>query len=550
MDKNFNSEKRKSLNFLLNKKYKHKIVIILSILCFLYFCPGIIYSEEKKTLPPKYKKWLDEEVVYIITPKEREIFLKLESDEMRDKFIEEFWRQRDPTSGTPKNEFKEEHYRRIDYANKWFGRHASRPGWMTDQGRIYIILGEPIERKRFDAEQEVYPCELWFYSGDVRLGLEPFFYILFYRRFGAGEYKLYSPTVDGRERLIKDEILLTEPVLTKLKRDFDPLHKIDYDLYLASLSLIPQPGGKIKSPMESDKLLANIPLYPHKLIKDEYVDEFLKTEGKVEVDYSVNLISGTLQTEMIEDEKGNYFLHYSFSPKSLSLISYEDKYSAHWRVNGTIKTQDGKTTYQIDEESSIELTKKDIKIARTHPFSYESFLPLSPGKYILNILFQNTVSKEFVPFERVILIEDKEERINNLVLGYDIKKDTEKDVKKPFKIDNQRIYPSIENLFSEKDKLIIFTQLRKKEGYEENLKLVLKINKSDEALWRKDLEIWDTPSLLNVFESLSLEKFSPGKYTIIVTFFKKEKVIDSKEEEFSIQKERVPRQWIISKIWK
>lgn len=101
-----------------------------------------------------------------------------------------------------------------------------------------------------------------------------------------------------------------------------------------------------------------------------------------------------------------------------------------------------------------------------------------------------------------------------------------------------------------KDKLIIFTQIKKKEGYEENLKLVLKINKSEEILWRKEINVWDTPSLLNIFEPLSLEKFSPGKYKINVSLIKGENQIDSEEEEFSIQKAAIPRQWILSKIWK
>ncbi|MEW6456363.1 MAG: GWxTD domain-containing protein [Acidobacteriota bacterium] len=393
-------------------------LLIAMILNFIYFSSEIFYSLEKPELPPKYKKWLDEEVVYIITPKEREMFLKIESDELRDKFIEEFWKQRDPTPGTPKNELKEEHYRRIEYANKWFGRHSSKPGWMTDQGRIYIILGEPISRQNFSGEFQIYPCELWFYQGNVSQGLEPFFYILFYRKHGVGDYQIYSPSIDGPESLITfrkegRRFGIFKSTTGEEARDTDSiktLSNISYELAQASLSLIP--GGSINPPVESDKLLGKVNISPHKLIKDEYAEEFLVKVGKVEVDYSVNLISGTLQTEVIQDNDGNYFLHYSFSPKPLSLIHYEDKYSANWRINGTVKTPDGKTTYQIDEESPIELTKKDIKVARAHPFSYESFLPISPGRYIINILFQNTVSKEFVPFERVILIEDKEERIN------------------------------------------------------------------------------------------------------------------------------------------
>ncbi|GAH08731.1 unnamed protein product, partial [marine sediment metagenome] len=96
-----------------------------------------------KDLPPSYRKWLEEEVVYIITPKEKEVFLQLEGDRERDMFVDAFWKVRDPEPSTPKNEFREEHYGRINYANLWFGRGTPTQGWRTDMGRIHIILGEP-----------------------------------------------------------------------------------------------------------------------------------------------------------------------------------------------------------------------------------------------------------------------------------------------------------------------------------------------------------------------------------------------------------------------
>ncbi len=95
----------------------------------------------KQELSGTYKKWLNQDVVYIITPEEKAAFKALSNDEERDQFIEQFWLRRDPTPDTPENEFKEEHYRRIAYANEHFA--AGIPGWKTDRGRIYIIWGPP-----------------------------------------------------------------------------------------------------------------------------------------------------------------------------------------------------------------------------------------------------------------------------------------------------------------------------------------------------------------------------------------------------------------------
>ena len=94
-----------------------------------------LYGQGKAVagLPEQYKKWLDEEVIYIITPKEREVFLKLQTDKEREIFIEAFWKQRDPTPGTPANEFREEHYRRVQHATRFYGRSAPVPGWRTDR---------------------------------------------------------------------------------------------------------------------------------------------------------------------------------------------------------------------------------------------------------------------------------------------------------------------------------------------------------------------------------------------------------------------------------
>jgi GWxTD domain-containing protein len=97
------------------------------------------------TIPAPWMKWLNEDVVYIVTDSERIAFRKLTTDQEREQFVENFWLSRDPTPGTPANEFKEEHYRRIAYANEHYSWRSGLPGWKTDRGRIYITYGPPDE---------------------------------------------------------------------------------------------------------------------------------------------------------------------------------------------------------------------------------------------------------------------------------------------------------------------------------------------------------------------------------------------------------------------
>jgi GWxTD domain-containing protein len=114
-----------------------------------------------------FQKWLNEDVAYIITLDERRVFLALRTDEERDQFIERFWARRDPTPDTAENEFKEEHYRRIAYANEHFA--SSVPGWRTDRGRIYIVYGPPDEID--DHRGASLPRQAWLYRHIEGLGV-------------------------------------------------------------------------------------------------------------------------------------------------------------------------------------------------------------------------------------------------------------------------------------------------------------------------------------------------------------------------------------------
>ena len=98
-----------------------------------------------KELDAQYKQWLNEDVVYIISPEERTAFLQLSTSEEREQFIEQFWLRRSSNPDLPENDFKEEHYRRIAYANENFA--SGIPGWKTDRGRIYITYGPPDEKE-------------------------------------------------------------------------------------------------------------------------------------------------------------------------------------------------------------------------------------------------------------------------------------------------------------------------------------------------------------------------------------------------------------------
>jgi TonB family protein len=152
-------------------------------------------TESADTSP--YGKWLNEDVLYIITDRERAEYKKLTTDGERDQFIEHFWLVRDPTPGTPENELKEEHYRRIAFANEHFAS-ANLPGWKTDRGRIYIPWGPPDEIDAHSGDGSVFPYEMWRYRSIEGLGQNVDFGFTDLAR--NGEYRLTLDPFFGRRR--------------------------------------------------------------------------------------------------------------------------------------------------------------------------------------------------------------------------------------------------------------------------------------------------------------------------------------------------------------
>src|SRR5205085_1346326 len=184
----------------------------------------------RKELETPYRKWLNEDVVYIITDEEKQAFKRLQTDEERQQFIEQFWLRRDPTPDTAENEFKEEHYRRIAYANE---RYASGiPGWKSDRGRIYITFGPPTEIESHPSggtyerpyeegggSTSTYPFEKWRYRYIEGIGNDV--NIEFVDTTMSGEYRM---TMDPSE---KDALLYVPNAGLTLSEQMGMANKTD-----------------------------------------------------------------------------------------------------------------------------------------------------------------------------------------------------------------------------------------------------------------------------------------------------------------------------------
>ena len=530
----------------MHKKFS---VLFLFFLVVFFLCGEV--GAKKTDLPERYKIWLEEEVVYIMSPIEKEVFLKLKTDRERDLFIEAFWKHRDPTPGTPENEFKKEHYSRIRYVNHFFGRQAPRPGWRTDRGRMYIILGEPNDIQRFEGKTQVYPTEIWFYQGKTNLGLPPGFNIVFFKERGIGEYKLYSPLQDGPQALMTSNF--GDPL--DYLGAFEQLRELEPDLAEVSLNLIPGErslaGGR--PTMSSDILIQRIETTPVRQMKEKYAKKFLEYKDSVGVEYSTNYIDSDSLIKIVKDPSGIYFVNYAVEPETLSVNLYEKKYYTTLKLNGKVSDMQGKTIYQFEKNISLEFNEEQMKQISHRPFSILDMFPLIPGNFRMSILLKNEISKEFTSVERDILIPSEGDalQMTSLFLGYKMKENkTSQSRLRPFQIGKQQIYFQANRVFLREDDLIVAFQIH---GLDQALRgrgeLRYVIFKDGKDFYTIAKKINEYSSMPNFVENFSLKEFLPAHYRIRVSLF-----IDGQEvlfdtEEFDVTHvASIARPWIYTKF--
>lgn len=526
----------------------------LSIACFIIIAAIILYGNEKKKpedLPPVYKKWLNEEVVYIITPKEKEVFLQLQTDRERELFIEAFWNQRDTLFGKPKGASKREHYIRINYVNHFFGRGTPKPGWKTDRGRTYIIMGEPNDIQKFEGRSQIYPTEIWFYQGKTDLGLPPGFNLVFYQENFTGEYKLYSPTEDGPQALLTSYYGDPMDYLAAYQqlREFEP------SLADVSLSLIPGEGNVYtgRPSLSSDLLIQRVETVPVRQMKDIYAQKFLEYKDIVEVEYSTNYIESDSSVKVIKDPSGIYFVHYAIEPERLSVESYENKYFTTLKVNGTVSNMDDKIIYQFGKDFSIDFDAERLKTVSRKPLSLRDMFPLIPGNYKLSILVKNEASKEFTSLERTLLIPREEDglQMTSLILGYDIRKNENQPVGlRPFQVGDNQIYVLANKIFVRQDTLVAVFQIHgMDQSLQEKGEIKYTFFKGQEEFRSSVKKISEYPDLPNFLEQIPLRDFAPDNYRIQVSLLVDGREVLYESEYFDITyAEAIVRPWIFSKV--
>lgn len=508
-------------------------------------------ARQRNDLPAAHKKWLEEEVVYIITPVEKEVFLKLSTDRERDMFIEAFWKHRDPIPGTPENEFKNEHFRRLSYANQFFGRDTPRSGWRTDRGRVYIILGEPNEVQRSEGKTETYPTEVWFYQGKTDIGLPPGFYVVFFRPGNVGEYRLYSPSLDGPQALMTS--YLGDPV------DYVAAYKAlkEHDELLAevSMSLIPGETSTVlrRPSLSSDLLIQRVETTPQRTVEEKYARKFLEYKDIVEVEYSANYIDSDGLVKLIKDPTGLYFVHFCVEPETLSVGESDRKYYTTLKMNGSVTTPEGKLIHQFDRSMTMNFDRDQLAGISRQPLSIHEMFPLIAGEYRFSVLVKNEVSKEFTSFATNLTVPGEEPalQMTSPILAYKVVPvEPGQDGLKPFRFSRCQVYAQPNRAFLKKDTLGVVFQvhgLGPEVRERAELRFVFLRDDSEfRVLTRKPAQY---PGLPDVLEEVPLADFPPAHYNLRVSLTVDGREVVSSKDEFDITHlTAISRPWAYSKI--
>ena len=528
---------------------------ILNTFFVAFFILQPAFSGPQVQKADKYAKWIKEEVSYIITKTERDVFAKLESDRDRDLFIEEFWKQRDPTPGTPRNEFKDEHFRRIEFANKVFARGTPFQGWRTERGRIYIVLGPPADVQKI-LSSDAYPMEIWYYSGNPAYGLYSTFRLLFYQKGGGSDYALYNPIGDSPKDLVGN------PRMIKNNGSF-PMDWDEWDIgaYMvlkdlvsfeaadASISLIPGLSG-FQNRIQSSMLLSEVQNYPQKKVNDAYALDILNHKPSVEVSYSVHFMGNQNAMSLLQDPAGRFFLNYIIVPERLSLDIYQGKHLADLRTTLRLADPQGKTVYQQERDIPIELSKEEMKAVEKSSFHLYDAVPLVPGMYSVSLLLENTVSKEFTTIEKTVSVpEGNPLWMSPLVLARQIGRDASATgASRSFQVGRLQIYPALNNTFRKLDHFFVFLQLY---GLSPALKeggvLGYFLFKDEQVIQSSRKNVREYESDRDFLEQMPSDKLEPGTYVAkVVLWDKGGREVLSQETAFLVAEKAFPNTWVVA----
>ncbi len=483
-----------------------------------------------KELDTPYRKWLEEDVVYIITDQERKAFLQLSTNEEREQFIEAFWQRRNTDPESADNDYKEEHYRRIAYTDEHFA--SGIPGWKTDRGRVYIIWGPPdsieshpsggtYERTQEEGggETSTYPFEIWNYRYLEGVGQNV--NLEFVDTSMSGEYHL---TMDPCEKDALAKVPnagLTLPESMGISDKSERFTNTDGTTCGAPLAGRPASWNEFDRISQFAKVQAPPPL------------KFKDLEPLVTTRVLRNQLSFAYRTDFMRVTSDTVLVPITIQipNRQLTFQSKEGVHSAVLEVFGRVSTITGRVLQTFEDTINRDFPESLLRQSLQGQSVYQKAVPLRPGLYRLDLVVKDVhsgnVGTTYTSI-RVPRYDEDKLTTSTMILADQIERISSKQIGLgQFVIGDTKVRPRLDQTFNTEERLGVYLQIY-------NLSVDEKTHKSDvdfayivtledgtenKEIMRKSetsAELGQTGQQVTLEKLVTLAPFEPGKYKITV----------------------------------
>lgn len=498
----------------------------------------------KKELMTPYRNWLNVDVGYIITDEERKAFSRLETDEEREQFIEQFWLRRDPTPDSVENEYKEEHYRRIAYANERFA--SGIPGWKTDRGRIYITFGpaDEIESRPSGGTYErpweegggttsVFPFEKWRYRYIEGIGTDVI--IEFVDTSMTGEYRM---TMDPSE---KDALMMVPGAGLTMMEQLGMADKADRFNRTDGTRL---GTGNTPLPMRMQQFER---LQQFALLQKPPSVKFKDLEAQVNSRIIYNLLPMEARADFFPATSSTVMTNITlqFSRKDLQFRQEDIMSKAAVNIYARITSMTRRPVNVFEDVVTVDVPTEMLQEASTGASIYQKSIPLQPGMYRLNVVAKDIIGGNMNNYEMALNVPRMDEDVlfaSSLVLADVIEKVPTRSIGTgQFVIGTSKVRPRMGDKFKRNEKMGIYMQIFNFQPDEATAKpqgtveyeIVKSSDESKVLEFSEDVAgLGGSASQLTIEKLLPLESLEPGQYTLRI------KVTDKLKNETLTQQAR------------
>ena len=477
-----------------------------------------------KELDSSYRQWLNEDVTYIISPEERNAFLQLETNEEREQFIESFWLRRSSNPDLPENDFKEEHYRRIAYANEHYA--SGIPGWKTDRGRMYIMWGPPDEIEshptggtydRPAAEgggsTTTYPWETWRWRYLEGIGENVI--LEFVDPSGSGEFHM---TMDPGE---KDALLHVPGAGLSQMEAMGMASKTDRFTRSDGMTTPTTMGGTPESMNEFSRLelYAKVNKPPEVKFKDlEAVVTSRIVRDQVHFTWRTDYLKVTNDTVLVP-------VTIQVPNGQLSFTSKDGVHSATLNVFGRVTTLTGRVVQTFEDSVSRDFPDSLFQQSLKLQSIYQKALPLRPGLYRLDIVIKDVQSGNVGVVNSRLAVpryDDAKLDASSLILADQIEHVPAKQIGAgQFVLGSSKVRPRLNGDFTTTDKLGVYMQVYNLKPDDTTHKSAATfqytVKKGNEQIMQfneTSAEMKQTGDQVTIERLLPLATLVPGKYTL------------------------------------